>query len=248
MGQPSRPRFDVYPAIDVLEGRCVRLDQGRRQRVTVEGGDPAAAAAAFVSQGARKLHLVDLDGAFSGSADRSLLRNVVGAAGGVPVQVGGGLRSVSAIEAALDDGASRVVVGTATTTPGTLERFAARFGPALAVAIDVRDGCIVTDGWTRTSVVGAPELAARSAAAGVPRLLVTSTRRDGSLRGPDLRLLEDVRDAADLPVIAAGGIASLSDLGALRDLGCEGAVVGSALWLGRFSLAEALRAVNGSAG
>jgi phosphoribosylformimino-5-aminoimidazole carboxamide ribotide isomerase len=243
--EQATSRFDVYPAIDVLEGRCVRLDRGRREHVTVEGGDPASAAASFVSQGARKLHLVDLDGAFSGRADRSLLRRVVAAARDVPVQVGGGLRSASAIEAALADGAARVLVGTATTTPGALERLAARFGSSIVVAIDVRDGLIVTDGWTRSSTIGASELAARSAGTGVRRLLVTATRHDGSLQGPDLRLLEGIRSATELPVIAAGGISSLADLRTVRDLGCEGVVVGSALWRGRFSLVQALRAVNG---
>src|SRR5437773_2283717 len=146
--------FEVLPALDVLEGRCVRLAEGERSRVTVEGGEPEAAAARFVREGARFLHLVDLDGAFAGAP-----------------------------------------------TPGLIRR---------------------------------------SAEAGVERLLVTATRRDGSLTGPDYGLLEEVLSCG-LPVLAAGGIASLADLRGLRDLGCEGAVVGSALWLGRFTLADALR-------
>lgn len=227
--------FAVIPAIDVLEGRCVRLSEGRREHVTIEGGQPEAAAARFVAEGARSLHLVDLDGAFSGRATPGLLERV--ATAGVPVQVGGGLRDAEAVQAALDAGAARAMIGTAALT-GARE-LAEQFGDRLVVAVDARNGKVVTDGWVAESELTAGELARRCADAGVRRLLVTSTRRDGSLAGPDLPLLEDVL-AAGLPVLAAGGIAALDDLAALRDLGCEGAVVGSALWSGRFGLAEAL--------
>jgi phosphoribosylformimino-5-aminoimidazole carboxamide ribotide isomerase len=228
-------RFEVIPAIDVLDGRCVRLSEGRREQVTIEGGDPGAAAARFAAEGAERLHLVDLDGAFSGRPTPGLIERI--AAAGVPVQAGGGLRDVGAIQAALDTGASRAVVGTAAL--GDLEALADRFGDRLVVAVDARDGVVVSDGWVRESDVTAAELARRCAAGGVRRLLVTSTRRDGSLRGPDLELLSKVLDAG-LPVLAAGGIAALDDLTRIRDLGCEGAVVGSALWSGRFGLADAL--------
>jgi phosphoribosylformimino-5-aminoimidazole carboxamide ribotide isomerase len=232
----------VIPALDVLDGRCVRLSEGRREQVTIEGGDPAAAAARFAAEGAAWLHLVDLDGAFSGRPTPGLVARVVAAADGVPVQAGGGLRDETSIEAALAAGAARVVVGTAAATPGTgfsLSLLADRLGEQLLVAVDAHDGRVVTEGWTAESETTAAALARRCAEAGVRRLLVTSTRRDGSLRGPDLELLGDVV-AAGLPVLAAGGISSLDDLARLRDLGCKGAIVGSALWSGRFSLAEAL--------
>lgn len=227
--------FAVIPAIDVLEGRCVRLSEGRRGHVTIEGGEPEAAAARFVAEGARRLHLVDLDGAFSGRPTPGLVERV--ATAGVPVQVGGGLRDAQAVHAALDAGADRAMVGTAALTAA--RELAERFGERLVVAVDARDGRVVAEGWTIESDLSAGELARHCADAGVRRLLVTSTRRDGSLAGPDLPLLDDVL-AAGLPVLAAGGIGSLDDLTALRDLGCEGAVVGSALWSGRFSLPEAL--------
>ncbi len=227
--------FTVYPAIDVLDGRCVRLAEGRREHVTVEGGDPLAAALRFSAAGATWLHLVDLDGAFSGVPTPGLVRLVARA--GVPVQAGGGLREPAAVQDALDAGAARAIVGTAAL--GDLERLTNLFGDRLVVAVDTRDGRVVTEGWTSTSALSAGEFAGQCAAAGVARLLVTSTRRDGSLAGPDLGLLEDVR-AAGVPVIAAGGISSLDDLVALRALGCEGAVVGSAIWTGRLELAEAL--------
>ena len=231
----SMARFEVIPAIDVLDGRCVRLFEGRREQVTIEGGDPAIAAARFAAEGAERLHLVDLDGAFSGRPTPGLVERV--AAAGVPVQAGGGLRDANAIQGALDAGASRAIVGTAAL--GRVEELAERFGDRLVIAVDARDGLVVADGWVSETDVTAAELARRCAAAGVRRFLVTSTRHDGSLRGPDLQLLSQVLEA-DLPVLAAGGIAALDDLTRLRDLGCEGAVVGSALWSGRFGLADAL--------
>jgi phosphoribosylformimino-5-aminoimidazole carboxamide ribotide isomerase len=229
--------FTVYPAIDVLDGRVVRLREGRREAVTVEGGDPVAAAERFAAEGAAWLHLVDLDGAFSGSPDLELLRRV--AATGVPVQAGGGYRTPELVGAALEAGARRVLLGTAALDPAFLDDAVARFGGAVAVAVDARDGAVAVEGWTGAADLSPRTLADRCAAAGVARLVVTATRRDGTLGGPDLDLLADVLEAG-LPVIAAGGVASLDDLRALRDLGCEGAVAGSALWLGRFGLAEAV--------
>jgi len=232
--------FDVIPALDVFEGRCVRLSEGRREHVTIEGGDPAAAAARFVAEGAAWLHVVDLDGAFSGRPTLGLVEPIVAA--GVPVQIGGGLRDEEAMEAALDAGAARVIVATAALGEGTglsLSPLSARLGEKLVVAVDARDGRVVTEGWVTESDVSPRELAYACAEAGVRRLLVTATRRDGSLAGPDLELLGEVLESG-VPVLAAGGISSLDDLRTLRDLGCEGAVVGSALWSGRFGLAEAL--------
>jgi phosphoribosylformimino-5-aminoimidazole carboxamide ribotide isomerase len=232
--------FTVIPAIDVLEGRCVRLSEGRRERVTIEGGDPAVAARRFAAEGASWLHVVDLGGAFAGRPTPGLVEQL--AAAEVPVQIGGGLRDVDAIDTALKAAAARVIVGTAALSIGagpSLSDLAEQFGEQLVVAVDAKDGKVVTDGWIAESDVSPRELAQRCADAGVRRLLVTSTRRDGSLAGPDTELLADVLEAS-LPVLAAGGIASLDDLAVLRDLGCEGAVVGSALWSGRFGLAEAI--------
>jgi phosphoribosylformimino-5-aminoimidazole carboxamide ribotide isomerase len=235
--------FEVIPAIDVLDGRAVRLSGGRREAPTLDGGDPVELARRFAAEGAGRLHLVDLDGAFSG-VPRIELVGAVAAAGRPPLQVGGGYRTLGAIEAALGAGASRVMVGTAALTPGFVEDAVARVGEALVVAVDVRNGRVAVDGWTQTSDLVPRELAARCAELGVPRLLVTSTARDGSLAGPDLALLRAILPAG-LPVLAAGGISSLDDLRAVRDAGCEGAIVGSALLAGRFTLDEALAAVAG---
>lgn len=234
----ARQPFELLPAIDVLDGRVVRLSQGRREAVTIEGGDPVELARRFRDEGARRLHLVDLDGAFSGTPTLGLVERVA-TAGGLPLQVGGGYRTEASIAAALEAGADRVMVGTAALSPTFLVEAADRFGERLVVAIDVRDGEVAVEGWTRTSGTTAASLAGDCAAAGVARLLVTSTSRDGSLAGPDVELLADVLRAGR-PVIAAGGISSIDDLVAVRDLGCEAAVAGSALLAGRFTIADAL--------
>jgi phosphoribosylformimino-5-aminoimidazole carboxamide ribotide isomerase len=230
-------QFTVYPALDVLAGRVVRLREGRRDEVTVEGGNPVAAAERFAAEGAEWLHLVDLDGAFSGEPDLGLVRRI--AAVGVPAQVGGGYRTLELVGAALEAGASRVLLGTAALDPSFLTDAVAAFGDSVAVAVDARDGAVAVEGWTGAANLSPGRLAVHCAAAGVARLVVTATRRDGTLDGPDLDLVAGVLETG-LPVIAAGGVSSLDDLGALRDLGCEGAVAGSALWLGRFGLADAV--------
>jgi phosphoribosylformimino-5-aminoimidazole carboxamide ribotide isomerase len=234
-------QLEVIPAVDVLAGRAVRLRGGRREDVVLEGGDPVELARRFEAAGATRLHVVDLDGAFSGSPSRGLLERLV--AVGLPVQVGGGYRSIAAVDAALDSGADRVMVGTAALSPVFLLDAVAAAGERLVVAVDARDGRVAVDGWTDTSDLAPVELARRCASAGVQRLLVTSTTRDGSLAGPDVELLSGVV-AEGVPVLAAGGIASLDDLRAVRELGCEGAVVGSALLAGRFTLSDAIEAVQ----
>jgi phosphoribosylformimino-5-aminoimidazole carboxamide ribotide isomerase len=228
--------FELIPAIDVLDRRVVRLSQGRRDAVTIEGGDPLALAHRYAAEKATRLHLVDLNGAFEGSPSLKLLEDVV--AVGVPVQVGGGYRTLDGIAAALEAGADRVLVGTAAVSRGFLKDAVARFGADIVVAVDIRDGVVSVDGWTRSSPLTPEALAEQCVQAGVARLLVTAAQRDGSLAGPDLALLERIVPFG-LPVLAAGGIAEIADVLAIRDLGCEGAIAGSALLQGRFTLREA---------
>ncbi len=231
-------QLEPIPAIDVLEGRVVRLREGKREQVTIEGGDPVELARRFAGEGARRLHVVDLDGAFNGTPSRGLVERLA-AAVPLPLQVGGGYRTVTLAREALAAGADRVMIGTAALSPGFLEEAVPALGEALVVAVDARDGNVAVEGWTRTESITAAELARLCAEAGVSRLLVTSTRRDGSLAGPDLELLAEIVPIG-IPVIAAGGVSSLADLTALAGLGCEAAICGSALLAGRFTLAEAL--------
>jgi len=158
--------FEIIPAIDVLGGRAVRLAAGQRDAVTLEGGDPVELARRFASEGASRLHLVDLDGAFSGVPSFALVERV-SRAGGLPLQVGGGYRTLEAVATALDAGAERVMVGTAALTPGFLEQAVERFGDSLVVAVDVRDGRVVVEGWTEASELTPGALAQRCAALGV---------------------------------------------------------------------------------
>ena len=235
-------KLEILPAIDVLGGRAVRLAGGKRDAVTLEGGDPVDLARRFATEGAARLHLVDLDGAFSGVPSLELVKRLADACD-LPLQVGGGYRTLDAIATALDAGADRVMVGTAALGYGFLEAAVERFGNSLVVAVDVSDGRVAVEGWTQVSELTPGELARRCAEVGVSRLLVTSAARDGSLAGPDVALVEQV-GAAGLPVLAAGGISSLDDLRALNRVGCEGAVIGSALLAGRFTLPEALAAAG----
>jgi phosphoribosylformimino-5-aminoimidazole carboxamide ribotide isomerase len=230
--------LEPIPAIDVLEGRVVRLREGKREEVTIEGGDPFELARRFAAEGASRLHVVDLDGAFSGAPSLALIDGLVRATA-LPLQVGGGYRTLDLALEALSAGADRVMIGTAALAPGFLEEAVPALGEALVVAVDARDGQVAVEGWTKTQGITAAALARRCAVVGVPRLLVTSTQRDGSLAGPDLALLAGIVPVG-LPVIAAGGVSSLDDLVALGELGCEAAICGSALLAGRFTLAEAL--------
>jgi phosphoribosylformimino-5-aminoimidazole carboxamide ribotide isomerase len=222
--------FEVVPAVDVLGTSAVRLERGEYDRVVTEGHDPVALVGRFVSAGARLVHVVDLDGARSGRTRPELMRALAAAAGPARIQASGGIRSPDDAADLLAAGAHRVVVGTAAFAgPEALERFAARLGERLVVAVDVRGGEVVVEGWRRRAHVTAEEAAQRCAAAGVARLLCSAVERDGTLEGPDLELLRRVRELSGLPVLAAGGIRSVDDLDAVAAAGCEGAVVGRAL-------------------
>jgi phosphoribosylformimino-5-aminoimidazole carboxamide ribotide isomerase len=223
-------RCEVIPAIDVLGDESVRLVRGDFADVSNRRGDPADLAATFAAAGARTVHLVDLDGARTGRLRPDLVRRIAEAAAPAGVQASGGVRSVADVDALLDAGAARVVVGTAAfARSGALGLFAAAVADRLVVAIDVRGGRVAVGGWERETSLAAERAAERAAAAGVARLLCTAIERDGTLTGPDVELLGRVRAASGLPVLAAGGIASRADLAAVAAAGCEAAIVGRAL-------------------
>ena len=235
--------MDLYPAVDVQGGRVVRLRQGAPDQATAFGDDPVAVAQGFASDGARWVHFVDLDRAFGRGDNRTLARRFLAAAS-VPVQVGGGLRTEAAIDEILEWGAARVVIGTkAATDPALVERLLARCGPGrLAVGIDAKDGQVAVRGWTEVFDLTALQLAQRVRGQGARTVIYTDVARDGMLTGPDVAGARAIA-ALGLDVIASGGVASLDDLLSVRAAGLAGAIVGRALYEGRFTLPEALRCV-----
>jgi phosphoribosylformimino-5-aminoimidazole carboxamide ribotide isomerase len=235
----------IIPAIDLRGGQVVRLRQGRASEQTAYGAAPADFARRWEGEGARRLHVVDLDAAFGQPPQAAAVASVI-AAVAIPVEVGGGLRTVDDARRWLDGGADRVIFGSVAVREPEVVRAAAGAWPgAVAVAIDARDGVVAVDGWTRTEPLPAIELARRARAWGVTRVQYTDVSRDGSLDGLDLAPLERLARAAGLRVTAGGGVATLDDLRALRALealGVDEVIVGRALYDGRFALAEALEA------
>ncbi len=246
--------FELYPAIDLLGGRCVRLYQGDYDRATTYGDDPAAQASAFLDAGASWVHVVDLDAARSGSpVNREAVAAIatVAASSGVRVQVGGGVRSVDAAETLFDLGVTRVVLGTAAIEdPDLVDTLAARH--RVAVGLDARGGEVAVRGWVASSGKTVVDLAHRFANVGVDALVVTDIGRDGTLDGPDVTGLAALLDEVAVPVLASGGVANLDDLRVLAGLrstvdpgrGLGGVVVGRALYEGAFSVEAALAALG----
>lgn len=234
----------VFPAIDLKGGQVVRLAEGDMARATVYGDDPAAQALAFASAGAEHLHVVDLDGAFAGDAVNAAAVEAIVAAFPGHVQLGGGIRTRASIERWFDLGVSRVVIGTAALQDPELVREAARdFPGGIVVAVDARDGMVATAGWADVSDVPIADMARRFEDAGVAALLFTDVGRDGLLKGCNIEATVDLARATDIPVIASGGVAGISDIRLLaihaRD-GIEGVITGRALYDGRLDLAAAL--------
>ncbi len=236
----------VIPAIDLRQGKCVRLIQGRKDAATVYDGAPVKIAEGFETDGARMIHVVDLDGAFSESngRNREVLRDLVGAVS-IPVQFGGGLRGAKDIEQVIGLGVDRVVIGTlAVESPELLAKFVGLFGADhVAVGIDARNGQVMTRGWETEEKMTALTLARRVAAAGVERIIYTDVARDGMLTGVNIDQTCLVAETSGLKITASGGVASLKDLKLLRAVshrGIDSVIVGKALYEGRFSLADAI--------
>ncbi len=237
--------ISLYPAIDLRDGVAVRLVQGDFDRSTIFNEDPVAQARDFAREGATHLHVVDLDGALTGTPVHAPIVAQLAAAFPGVVELGGGLRDRAAVETAIATGVDRVVVGTAVLDDDAFVRWAAgRLGDRLVVSLDARDGMVATHGWTQVSDRAAVDVAAELARTGVRHLLYTDIGRDGTLDGPNLAALKQVAQAAPpLTILAAGGIASLDDLSALAEMrvpNIRGVIVGRALYEGRFGVAEAL--------
>ncbi|MDX3908332.1 MAG: 1-(5-phosphoribosyl)-5-[(5-phosphoribosylamino)methylideneamino]imidazole-4-carboxamide isomerase [Sphingobium sp.] len=234
----------VFPAIDLKGGQVVRLAEGDMDRATVYGDDPAAQALLFAGAGAQHLHVVDLDGAFAGQAvNASAVESIVAAFPG-HVQLGGGIRDRAAVERWFGLGVSRVVIGTAALKdPEFVKAVAADFPGGIVVAVDARDGLVATEGWAEKSDMPVVDMAHRFEDAGVAALLFTDVGRDGMLKGCNIEATVDLARATDIPVIASGGVAGISDIRILSlhvEDGIEGVITGRALYDGRLDLATAL--------
>ncbi|RVT86759.1 1-(5-phosphoribosyl)-5-[(5-phosphoribosylamino)methylideneamino]imidazole-4-carboxamide isomerase [Rhodobacteraceae bacterium CCMM004] len=236
----------LYPAIDLKDGQCVRLLRGEMEAATVFGDDPAAQARAFADGGCDWLHIVDLNGAFAGwPVNAAAVEAILGAVD-VPVQLGGGIRDRETIEAWLDKGLSRVILGTVAVEDPDLVRAATRAHPGrIAVGLDARRGMVATRGWATETDLHVTDLARAFEDAGVAAIIYTDIDRDGAMGGPNVAATADLARATSIPVIASGGVASLDDLRALKDTGViAGAISGRALYDGAIDLAEALAALK----
>jgi phosphoribosylformimino-5-aminoimidazole carboxamide ribotide isomerase len=238
----------LFPAIDLKNGQCVRLEQGDMARATVFNLDPVAQAQSFAAQGFEYLHVVDLDGAFAGKpmnaqAVEAMLKVIK-----MPVQLGGGIRDLATVEAWLTKGITRVIIGTAAVRdPAFVKEAAAKFPGRVAVGLDARDGKVAVEGWAETSQVTALEIAQRFEDAGVAAIIFTDIARDGLLKGLNLDATIALADSISIPVIASGGLASIEDIKAMlspRANKLAGAIAGRALYDGRIDPAEALELIR----
>jgi phosphoribosylformimino-5-aminoimidazole carboxamide ribotide isomerase len=239
----------LYPAIDIRGGQTVRLAQGDYERETAYDDDPVVAARRWADDGARWLHVVDLDGARAGEpVNLEHVRRVV-AAVDIPIQLGGGLRDSKKVEEAISSGAERVVLGTAAVRePDLAEAIAAAHGDRVVISVDARAGQVAAEGWTEASDLGPAEVVSTLAERGVRRFVYTPVEVDGLMEGPDLDSLREVAGATDAELIYSGGVGSLDDLRALAALGLEnlgGVIVGRALYEGRFSVSDGQDALEG---
>ncbi len=237
--------MEIIPAIDIKAGQCVRLYQGDFEQATVYDDDPVAVARRWIELGAQRLHIVDLDGARSGHPVHVDVISAVVRAAGVPVQLGGGLRDEEAVRAALEIGVARVILGTAAVRdPDLVARLVERYGEAIIIGVDARDGLVATSGWLNTEPIQAADLVQRMAALGVRRFIYTDISRDGTLTEPNYAATAALVRPGGPAIIASGGVGTVEHLKRLAALGCEGAIVGRALYTGALSLREAIAALH----
>jgi len=241
----------VIPAIDLKEGKCVRLEQGLMDKDTVFNDDPAAQALEWQRQGAELLHIVDLDGAFAGEPKNKAAIEAIVRAISIPAQLGGGIRDLATIEAYLALGLSRVIIGTAAQrNPELVREACARFPGRIVVGIDAKDGMVAVQGWAEVTGITAVELARKFEDCGVAAIIYTDISRDGMLQGPNLEATRALAEAVSIPVIASGGVSSLKDitnLMAIESSGVSGVITGKAVYTGAINLSEAISLTKGKA-
>ena len=231
----------LFPAIDIRGGKCVRLIQGDYDRETVYHDSPAEMAKEWERQGAEYIHVVDLDGAKTGNSLNSEAIRQIAKAVNIPVQVGGGVRTMETIDSHIANGVSRVIIGTAAIqNPELVEAAVAKYGDKIAVSIDARNGLVATDGWTETTDVKAVDLLNRLADIGVKTVVYTDIAKDGMLQGPNFDELQLMDTASDIDIIASGGVSTAEDITKLRDMNLYGAIIGKALYEGNLSLETVL--------
>jgi len=233
--------FEIIPAIDLLNGKCVRLKQGRYEAETVYSTSPLETAKKWAEFKPPRLHVVDLDGARTGLPKNIEIIKAIAQAINIPIEVGGGIRNFDLIKQLLDAGIDRVILGTtAVNNPNTLEKFCHEFGDKIAVAIDSKEGRAATNGWAKLSHKTPLALAKEALKFGVRRFVYTDVSRDGMLAGPNFEGIRDFISEVQVPVIASGGVASKEDIDKLKETGAEGCIVGKALYEGKINLAEIL--------
>ena len=237
--------FEIIPAIDLLKGCCVRLKQGRYDAEKLYSKDPVTVAQTWASQGAKRLHLVDLDGARTGIPQNIELIKKIAQTVKLPLQVGGGIRNLDTIKSLLEVGVDRIILGTtAVKNPNTLATFCQEFGETIVVAIDARDGKAATEGWTQVSKKDIFTLAQEAIDLGVKRFIYTEISRDGMLEGPDFSGISNFAAKVAVPVIVAGGVSAKTDIEKLKEIGVAGFILGKALYEGSIKLEEVLPALS----
>lgn len=235
----------IYPAIDIKDGRCVRLVQGKFNDMTVYSDRPVDMALKFEQLGAEYLHIVDLDGARLGKPQNIAAISGMAVKLGIPIQLGGGIRSIETIEIILCKGIHRVILGTsAVKDPDLVKKAVQAFGNSLAVAIDAKGGMVAIEGWAKTSEFTAIGFAKKMEELGARIIIYTDISRDGMLKGPNLKAMEDMVKAVGIEVIASGGVTNLQDIKNLKEIGVAGAIVGKALYTGSVDLKEAIAAAK----
>jgi phosphoribosylformimino-5-aminoimidazole carboxamide ribotide isomerase len=235
----------IFPAIDLKDGRCVRLYQGQFQQETVVNENPLEQAIVFEKLGAKVLHLVDLDGALEGKPTNLPVIEQIAKTLSIPVQVGGGIRSIETIEMLLSAGVSRVIIGTAALlNPAFLEEALEKYGERIVVGIDAKDEYVATRGWLDVSDVHYITLAKQMEKMGVKTIVFTDISRDGTLSGPNFEQLQALQEAVSVQIVASGGVSSMDDIRRLNEMNLYGVITGKALYEGKIALEEALRAVE----
>jgi phosphoribosylformimino-5-aminoimidazole carboxamide ribotide isomerase len=237
--------MEIIPAVDIKGGRCVRLYQGDYLKETVFSGNPVDVAMGWKAQGARRLHVIDLDGAAGGKPRNITVIEAIVKRVGLPVQLGGGIRDEVTVARLLAMGIDRVILGTAAVENAELVKsLCQKYGESIVVGIDARDGFVATHGWIKATEIKALDLGLQMADLGVKRVIYTDIKRDGTLTEPAFEAIAGMVNGLDVPVIAAGGISKISHLKKLKKLGVEGAVLGRAIYTGDVNLKEALEAIE----